>query len=273
MKYKISVIMSVYKNDNKDHFKCAVDSLLNQTYLPSEIIIVVDGLVNKGIDVLLKEYSKLDVFNIIKLKKNKGLANALNTGFLESKYEFIARMDSDDICIPSRFEKQIDFFKTNKDIQILGGQIIQFKNKIEEKVLRRKLPIKHIEMISLMKTRSPFAHPTVMFKKEVMTKTQGYSTVYFPEDYDFFVRSFLHGFKFANLDENILFFRLGEDEVSSIKRRWGKEYAKSEFKLYMHFYRINFFNLFDLLKMILLKIPLRLLPFRLFKSIYLYSTK
>jgi glycosyltransferase involved in cell wall biosynthesis len=264
---EISVVMSVYKNDNKTFFKEAVESLLLQTYLPSEIIIVVDGFVNKEIDTLFVEFSSNTLIKIVRLAKNNGLANALNVGIQEAKYPLIARMDSDDICFKDRFEKQIKYI-VKGNLDMVGGQIIEFGKDIEDIVSERKVPIRHQEMVRFMKLRSPFSHPTIIFKKTVFLTLGGYDITIFPEDYDFFVRAYLKGFKFGNVDQNILWFRLGEDRINTIKRRWGKTYAINEYRLYKKFLKLGFFNYSDFFKAVVLKIPLRILPFSIYKFIY-----
>lgn len=267
MNFEISVVMSVYKNDNCYHFKEAVDSLLAQTLLPSEIIIVVDGSVDENIKTLLFDFSKIDIFKIIYLENNKGLANALNIGVNASSFNIIARMDSDDICLPDRLQKQMKFL-INNDLDIVGGQILEFGANINDVISERKVPLDHTEIVKFLKTRSPFSHPTIIFHKKVFKIINGYDVNVFPEDYDFFVRAFLNNFKFGNVKETVLFFRVGSDKKSALKRRHGYRYAKNEFKLYKKFYKLKFYNLFDFLKVVLGKIPLRLLPFSIFSLLY-----
>jgi len=264
---RISVVMSVYKNDKVSFFKEAVESLLEQTYQPSEIIIVVDGYVNEGIDNLLEDLSNNFLIKIIRLSQNSGLANALNIGVKKAQYPLIARMDSDDICFKDRFEKQVEYLN-KENLDIVGGQIIEFGIDTQDVISERKVPVKHQEMVRFMKLRSPFSHPTIIFKKEVFTSLEGYDTVIFPEDYDFFVRAYLKGFQFGNVNQNILWFRLGDDRINTIKRRWGKSYARNEYKLYKNFLKLGFYNYFYFFKAVVLKVPLRVLPFIVYKFIY-----
>lgn len=259
--------MSVYKNDSPEHFSLAVSSLLNQTYLPGEIIIVVDGTVSNEVNSKLNYYSKNSIVKIIRLEENKGLANALNVGIESAKYSLIARMDSDDICFVNRFEKQIKVLN-EFNLDIVGGQIIEFGKDIDDIISRRIVPCEHSEMIKLLKFRSPFSHPTILFKKEVFDVLEGYDSSIFPEDYDFFVRAYLKKFKFGNVGDEVLWFRLGENRSDAIKRRWGVTYARNEFNLYRKFLKIHFFNYYDFLKVVFLKIPIRLLPFFMFKFVY-----
>ncbi|TDX09280.1 glycosyltransferase [Flavobacterium sp. S87F.05.LMB.W.Kidney.N] len=264
---KISVVMSVYKNDNPDHFNLAVLSLLNQTYLPSEIVIVVDGDVSNEINLQLEYFSTNSLIKIFRLPINKGLANALNVGIGNATCPLIARMDSDDICFKDRFEKQIKALN-EFELDIVGGQIIEFGKDIDDIISKRIVPCEHSEMINLLKLRSPFSHPTILFKKEVYDVLGGYDTSVFPEDYDFFVRAYLKKFKFGNVPDEVLWFRLGENRSEAIKRRWGLKYAKNEFILYRKFLRIRFFNYSDFFKVVFFKIPIRVMPFFMFKFIY-----
>lgn len=264
-----SVLMSVYKKDNSIFFKQSLESIMSQTLMPNEIILVKDGMLTEELENVIKKYQNNypNLFKIVSLTSNKGLANALNEGMRIAKYSIIARMDSDDICIPNRFEIQINYLVEN-ELDIVGGQIIEFSKGIEDVVSIRKVPTSHDKMVKFMKFRSPFSHPTIVIKKQVYDELQGYDVNIFPEDYDFFVRAYLAGFKFGNVKENVLYFRLGENLSEAIKRRWGFKYASNEIKLYYRFLSCRFFSFFEFSKAILLKVPLRILPFPLYKYIY-----
>lgn len=264
-----SVVIAVYFKEDPRCFKQSLDSIVDQTLLPNEIVIVKDGLLTDDLDLVITNYTNNypNLVKIIGISENKGLANALNVGIQEAQYSLIARMDSDDICFRDRFEKQIKYI-IKENLDIVGGQIIEFGKDIQDVISERKVPIKHQEMVRFMKLRSPFSHPTIIFKKEVFTSLGGYDTNIFPEDYDFFVRAYLKGFKFGNLNQNVLWFRLGEDRINTIKRRWGKSYAINEYKLYKKFLKLGFFNYVEFFKAVFFKIPLRILPFSIYKFIY-----
>lgn len=260
--------MAIYKNDQIEYVKEAIDSILFQNLLPLEFIIVIDGFINTSLEFFLKNiiHPKVKV-KLIKLKKNEGLANALNIGVEASTTGIIARMDSDDISKKDRFEKQIAYLIKNS-LDIVGGQIAEFEK--DKNVIKsiRKVPLSHDKIVRFMKKRSPFSHPTIVFRKEVFEKLEGYNVKIFPEDYDFFVRAYLEGFKFGNLNDVLLWFRLGEDNDASLKRRHGYKYAINEFKLFNRFYKLGFYNVIDYIKVFLTRIPLRLIPFNIFKFIY-----
>ncbi|MCM1140284.1 MAG: glycosyltransferase [Muribaculum sp.] len=124
---KFSVVMSVYRNDKPEFVRRAVESVTSeQTFKPDEVVLVVDGPVPDDLAALLREFGQSPVFNIIWLPENKGLGNALRVGVEAAKYEIIARMDSDDISVPERFEKQIAYMQAHPECDLLGGQISEF---------------------------------------------------------------------------------------------------------------------------------------------------
>jgi cellulose synthase/poly-beta-1,6-N-acetylglucosamine synthase-like glycosyltransferase len=266
---EFSVLISVYYKDNPNYLKLALESIyINQTVKPTQIVLVKDGKLTNELDVIINEFINnfANVFKIISLERNRGLANALRIGGNSCDYDLIARMDSDDIAFPDRFEKQIKHL-LNNNLDIVGGQIIEFGKDISDVISERKVPLKHSEIIRFLKFRSPFSHPTIIFKKKVFDDLKGYDPEVFPEDYDFFVRAHLKGYKFGNLKENVLWFRIGEKD-DSLKRRWGMNYAKKEIKLYRKFLHLGFYSFFDFIKVFFLKIPIRILPFPVFKFLY-----
>ena len=264
-----SVVMSVYCKENPDFLQKSLNSIINQTLEPDEIVLVKDGQLTKELDEVIIGFKNKypNVFTVVALSQNKGLANALNQGMKVVRNPIVARMDSDDICFENRFEVQINHL-INNNLDIAGGQIIEFSKSIEDIVSIRNVPCSHQEIVKFLKFRSPFSHPTIVFRKEVFETLNGYDVNIFPEDYDFFVRAYLAGFRFGNVQENVMYFRLGENLSEAIKRRWGMKYASNEFRLYNKFLKLGFFNYIDYLKVIFFKIPLRIMPFKLYSYIY-----
>lgn len=265
----LSVVMSVYVKENPIYLRQSLESIFNQTLRPNEVVLVKDGPLTLELDSIIIEYQSnyFEIFKVITLPENKGLANALNIGIENAQYPLIARMDSDDICFSDRFEKQVKALN-EFEFDIVGGQIVEFGRDIHDIISHRIVPCEHAEIVKLLKFRSPFSHPTILFKKKVFDALRGYDCKIFPEDYDFFVRAYLKKFKFGNVPDEVLWFRLGENRSDAIRRRWGISYARNEFNLYRKFLKIHFYNYFDFFKVVFLKIPIRLLPFFMFKFIY-----
>lgn len=269
-----SVLMSVYHKEKAIFLKKSLDSVINQTLVPDEIVLVKDGVLTDELDSVINDFVAKypQIFTIVSLSQNGGLSNALNEGMKVVRNPIIARMDSDDICFENRFEIQINYLLSN-ELDIGGGQIVEFSKDIVDVVSIREVPLLHDEIVKFMKFRSPFSHPTIVFKKESFELLGGYDTNIFPEDYDFFVRAYLKGFKFGNVKENVLYFRLGENLSETLKRRWGIKYAINEIKLYKKFLKMGFFNYLDFFKVLFFKIPLRIMPFKLYSYIYFRFTR
>ena len=226
---KFSVAMSVYRNDNPHHFARALQSITeDQTVKPDEIVLVVDGPVGENLNNVIEDYStKYDVFKVIRLEKNGGLGNALRIAVENCEHELIARMDSDDVSIPTRFEKQVNFMGEN-DVDIVGGHISEFVGDECNIVSRRDVNISHEEIKADMKKRCAFNHMTVMFKKSAVQSVGGYLSWHYNEDYYLWLRMLLAGCRFANLDQVLVNMRVGEEMY---QRRGGWKYFKSEAKL------------------------------------------
>ena len=226
---KYSVLMSVYKNEKVEYFIQAVDSLLNQTIRPEQIVLVRDGSVYAAlqnvIDKYVNDYS--DVFTYLPLEQNGGLGNALRYGLTYCRNELIGRMDTDDISVSNRFEKQLEFMKNNPDVDILGGNISEFTNEPTEIVDYRIVPQTHEDICLYLKSRSPFNHVTVMFKKSALEKAGSYESFYLFEDWYLWVKMYLSGAKFANINVVLVNVRISD----MANRRGGMKYYRSCVKL------------------------------------------
>ena len=219
---EFSVLMSVYHKDNPQWLKQAIDSVLNNTIKPNQIVLVVDGQIPNELEQVIAEYkNKLD---ILRLEKNSGLGIALQQGILKCKYPLVARMDSDDISLPNRFELQLKEFENNPNLTIVGGYIQEFDSQTNKKTSIRKVPLDDTEIKQYLKTRSPFNHPTVMFKKEDILKAGNYQTFYQMEDYYLWARLVKANFQMKNIPEILLNFRTDKNMFA---RRGSYKYFKS----------------------------------------------
>lgn len=254
---RISVVMAVYINDNISFFKQAVDSLLNQTYPPSEIIIIADGPVSKEIDDLLVELEKNELFVIEYFSENQGLAIALNTGIRKAKFNLIARMDADDLCKENRFEAQVNYLRNNPDISVLGSWIDEFYGDQSNIISQRKVPKEHPAIMKSLKGRCPFNHPTVMFRKKEILKAGNYQPFFLKEDIYLWLRLAKSGVKFGNIQESLLLFRTTE---GMYKRRGGWKYAKSEVNILYFRYQIGIISIMEFIYFCSLTLPVRLAP-------------
>eukprot|EP01090_Pellita_catalonica_P018144 TRINITY_DN5737_c0_g1_i1.p1 TRINITY_DN5737_c0_g1~~TRINITY_DN5737_c0_g1_i1.p1 ORF type:complete len:209 (-),score=20.98 TRINITY_DN5737_c0_g1_i1:252-878(-) len=197
-----------------------------------------------------------------------GLGYALNEGIKECSYELIARMDTDDIATPDRFEKQISFFKSNPDVDVLGGMIEEFEEVPGDLNQFRMLPFEHDKILSFAKFRNPINHPTVVYKKTRILEVGAYtSDILFWEDYLLWVKLLKNGCVFHNLEDVLLNFRV-QTGNQMIKKRRGIKYAVNEVKFATFSRKIRFFNNYDFIKYISLKPPGRLLPSAIISIVY-----
>lgn len=238
-----SVAMSVYKNDNATFFDKALESITEgQTVKPTEIVLVVDGFIDDGLNAVIEKYSKkYDIFNIIRLPENLGLGNALKIAVENSKNELIARMDSDDIAVSTRFEEQLNCFKNDNSLDIVGGNISEFIGDENNIVAYRRVPISDSDIKQYLRIRCPFNHMTVMYKKSAVQKSGGYLDLFWNEDYYLWIRMFLNNAKFANTGTTLVNVRTGSDMYS---RRGGKRYFKSEVYLQNFMLKNKIINIF-----------------------------
>ncbi len=231
-----SVLMSVYFKEKPDFLKQAIDSMLNQTVKPDEIILVEDGPLTDELYEVLNRYTANynNIFHRVVNETNLGLGKALNRGLEFCRNELIARMDTDDISIQTRCERQLMIFAENQNIDIVGSSIAEFINSEKEIISVRKVPETHNEICLFLKKRCPFNHMSVMFKKSAVLNAGGYLDWHFNEDYYLWIRMYLKGCKFANINENLVYVRVGEEMYA---RRGGKEYYKSEKNLFKFMYK------------------------------------
>ena len=223
-----SVCISVYKNDNPDFVRLALDSVLvRQSVKPSEIVLVQDGPVPGEVSDLLKYYEIRfpGIMNIIRLEKNGGLGNALRIGVDNAKYDIIARMDSDDICMIDRFEKQLAYLNSHPECDIVGGQMTEFIDSPDNIVGKREVPLDNDSIYAYMKSRCALNHVTVMFRKDAVLKAGNYQDWFWNEDYYLWVRMMMNHCIFANIPDVAVNVRSGADQYA---RRGGKKYFDSE---------------------------------------------
>ena len=173
---KYSVLMSLYKKENPEHLRLALDSMINQTVKPDEIVLVEDGPLTEELYSVVNEYSSF--LHIVKNETNLGLGLALNIGLNACRNELVARMDTDDICVLNRCEKQLSYFVNHPETSILGGQIEEFENTIDNVVGKRIVPTIDSDIKRYMKKRCPFNHMTVMFKKTEIIRSGNYQDWY-----------------------------------------------------------------------------------------------
>lgn len=265
-----SVLISLYYKENPSYLKESLESLKNQTLQANEIVIIFDGKITDNLENIVNHYKPLLPIKIIQLPKNVGLGNALNEGLKYCSNEWIFRMDTDDICFPERFEKQVKYIEHNPDVVLFSSSIAEFEESIENIKSYRKVAVKYDDIRKKALLNNPFNHMTVVFRKSIIEKVGGYQHHLFFEDWNLWLRVISENYKVGNVEEVLLYARTGD---SMIERRKGVDYIKSEWKLFQLKQKLNMENFFSGFTIFIVRSLPRLLPTSILKEVYKLARK
>lgn len=239
----ISVLMSVYKSEKGACLQRALQSVWDdQTRKPDQIVLVVDGPVPEELELIVDSLqltvnaSGTATMTVVKLPVNGGLTKALNVGLQHVTSDLVARMDSDDIAAPNRFELQERFLEEHPEIDIVGGSMQEFDDE-HECLNVRHYPQTHEEACKYIVKACPLAHPAVMMRKRMFDEGLKYDERYrMSQDIKLWYDAILAGYKIANLPDVCLYFR----QQGDVFRRRSRVKAWNEFKIYMNgIYRMH----------------------------------
>lgn len=264
---EFSVLMSVYYKEKPEYLKLALDSIIKQTLPAAEIVLIKDGPLTAELDNIVEQYAGayIGLFRIFPLEQNVGLGKALNYGVQQCKYNLIARMDTDDIALPERFELQVKEFIKNKELVLCGGQIAEFENNPEKISGYRQVPLMQTEILKFAKKRNPFNHMTVMFKKQAVLDVGNYQDMPYFEDYWLWVRMLQKGYIVKNIEQVLVKVRAGQ---AMITRRYGRKYIESIYKFYYMAYNEKFCRLTNITLVLCIRIIAAMMPRKILGQIY-----
>lgn len=245
-----TVLMSVYNKDDADDFKTALESVtVNQTMNPKQVVIVQDGIVSTKIDDIIFNLEKQTPnieYTILKKETNQGLASALNSGLNLCKYEWVARMDSDDISVFDRFEKQVQFIRNHEDIDVVGGAIAEFESQIGDIKSERHVGLTNDKIRKMAKLRTPMNHVSVMYSKKAILEVGGYSENFGKlEDYKLWIDLIVANKNLSNLDDVLVNVRIGK---GFLERRSNKREIQDWDMLQTYLLKKKLINKFQSLK-------------------------
>lgn len=226
-----SALSSIYHKENPVHFDACMQSIWDkQTLKPTEIILVEDGPLTSDLDRIIAMWkAKLgDVLHIIKLPENVGTGKAKNIGLQACNYEVVCIVDTDDIYVSDRFEKQVNFLEQHQDVVIVGGQILEFAEDISNPSGKREVPLSNDDLINYAQRQSPFNNMTIAYRKSKILDAGGYQHHLWMEDYNLFLRIIAQGYQISNLPDVLVYARIDNGMHG---RRKGFKYIKSEKQL------------------------------------------
>lgn len=263
---EISVLMSLYKKEKPEYLSECLASILSQTLLPKEIVIVLDGPITPDLSEVLADYqSKSGLLRLLPQKENKGLGYTLAVGVTACRCELIARMDTDDLMLPSRLETQASCFNQDKELSICGTNIEEFIDEPSDVVSRRMVPEHNNAIRHFSKKRNPFNHMSVMFKRSVVLQVGNYQPMQSFEDYYLWARLLKAGYKAYNIQEFLVKARVGRDLY---KRRGGWHYLVVGIRGRVAVYRAGLGNFYDFLVSTSIHTIVSLMPNRLRAKLY-----
>lgn len=267
MSIPFSVLMSLYIKERTEYARACFESLLKQTVLADEWVIVEDGPLTEEMYVLLNEYESRypGLIKRVPLKENQGLGKALHEGVLQCTYELIARMDTDDIAREDRFERQLALFENNPDLDICGSHIKEFTEDSERTTSIRKVPIEEKEIYKYQKRRDSFNHMTVMYKKSAVLEAGNYRHALLMEDSLLWVNMMRNGVRCANVDDYLVYVRTGTD---MFQRRGGWAYFKKYKAGRKTIYQTGYISWFDYMYTLFVQLVVALMPNKVRKVIF-----
>ena len=221
---KVSVLMSVYVKEKPEYLQAALESVVTQTYPVSEIMLIEDGpLTDQLYDIINFYQGRYPcIIRTFAFEKNRQLGRALAKGVELCSNELVARMDTDDIAMPDRIEKQVAYMESHPEVHVLGGAIREFND--EGTTDRVKLmPKTQEEVLSYVKNRNPLNHMTVMFRRSAILEVGNYQHFPYLEDYSLWSRMLSKGYQIRNIDEVLVRARTS---MALVGRRSGWTYFK-----------------------------------------------
>lgn len=256
---KFSVLLSLYIKEKPRYLQDCFESLLNQTVPAAEWVIVEDGPLSQELYQVLDTYQERypGLIKRVPLEKNVGLGLALREGMLHCSHELVARMDTDDIARPERFEKQLACFEKDPALDICGSHILEFDTDPQHPNAVRKVPLVHEDIVRYQKSRSAFNHVTVMFKKSSVLRAGNYEDAPLMEDDMLWVRMLLSGAKGMNIDEYLVDVRTG---AGMIERRGGIAYLKKYCDGRRKILETGFISRFEYYKTVVIQAVVALVP-------------
>ncbi|MDU6054935.1 MAG: glycosyltransferase [Acinetobacter junii] len=263
-----SVLISIYHKELPEYFNICMQSIWkDQSIPPNEIVLVLDGPIGEELTQCVTKWQQIigKPLKVIPLSQNVGLGKALNKGLEHCSNEWVFRMDTDDICKPDRFEKQIQFIKKNPEVVLFSGQILEFNENPSDADALKYVPTEHTDIVKFAQKRSPFNHMTVAYKKSVIDAVGGYQHHLFMEDYNLWLRVIGAGYRVGNHSDILLYSRVGNGMHA---RRKGYEYIKSEKQLLKLKKDLELQNPLHANMLFLVRSAFRLLPSSLLGKFY-----
>ena len=261
-----SVLMGVYGGDNAQYFTQAMDSVLGQTLPCSDIVLVVDGPLHGQLEATVKQYvAQHSQIHPLWLPENVKTGRALQAALPHCRYDMVVKMDADDIALPTRVEEQLTFMAQHPGIAMVSSTIAEFQGQVDNVVSTKRVPLEDAAIRALARRWNPINQPSVVFSKQAALAVGGYQDFPRYEDYHLWVRMLAAGYKAANMEQTLVYYRLSADNLDR-RRRGDARTAAIRFHLWKH--RIGFAGWWDTAWMIGFMVAVSLVPGPIYRWIY-----
>lgn len=241
-----SVLMSVYHKERPEFLRLSIDSMFAQTVPTDDLVLMCDGPLTEALDSVITDLQNTygSALHVVRCEVNRGLSYALNDGLTFCKHELVARMDSDDFAPADRCALQLRAFDENPDLDIVGGSIDEFQGDPTNVISHKDMPLTYDEILRYAKSRNPFNHPTVMYRKSAVLAAGSYPHFPLHEDYALWAKLLASGAKGLNLPQTLCNMRV---DSGLYNRRGGWKYFKTAVKFRYHLLQSGFYNLWNFL--------------------------
>lgn len=253
----LSVLMSVYAKESPAFLRQCLESLAMQTLPADEVVLVEDGPLGEPLEAAIAAFRKILPIVSLPLPVHVGLGAALRAGLYLCRGEYVARMDSDDICVPDRFQRQMNFLESNREADVVGSAIAEFEEDCAFPRSIRLLPAAGLALRRFARLRTPMNHMTVVFRKASVVAAGNYESRPGFEDYHLWARMLALGYRLHNMNDILVYVRCGNGMQD---RRGGVAYLKEEIRFQAYLRRMGLQDAVGAFWSILVRGPIRLAP-------------
>lgn len=260
-----AVLMSVWAGDRPEYLRDAFRSVVDeQTVKPDQVVLVQDGPVPDELAAVIADLvaSPSVPVTFVALETNQGLGPALNAGLAECVHDVVARMDADDVSVPTRFAEQLELIA---HADLIGAGLYEFTGTTDNVVGIRVPPIGTDAIAEYARLHDPFNHPTIMYRRHAVQSAGGYQDLSLMEDYALFARMIASGARVGNIDRPLVYYRVGEE---AFKRRGGRALLRSELALQRQFLADGFVTRGQYLRNVAVRGAYRLVPWWVRRGLY-----